>query len=255
MDYYGKPQTFTAVTSGVLSLYWTLLSVLLFLGYRPSRYRLRCLLDGTYSISTFHVCVYMWGVLAASFYFFSMLFNIVGGETLRVLNWLAFSTYVGWIYFAGLGISCGYTWHKHLANSTAAYLAGASLTKFAVSLLAFINHKYLSYFISAFNLVLFSFQLLCVYRTMRTVERESHVESPQQSEEIYSQFRVMLMIFITLSLLFGIECVGTYMYGDGMKQDNPFYFLCFDQLARAVLAHAESIVTPRLISGNTPVVA
>lgn len=248
MDCNGQPQTIAAVTSGVFTLYWTLLSLVLFLRYSSIGHRLIPLIDKTYCISAFHVCVYLWGVLAGNFYFFSLLFNVIGGEALRVLNWLAFSAYVGWIYFVGLGISCGYTWHKSLKKRTSAYLVGTGLARFTVSLLAFTENKHLLYFISAFSLALFAFQLLCVYRTTRAVERKSKETNPQDSVEIYSQFHILFMILITLSLLFGIECVGTYMvYGDGMKPDNPVYFLCFAVTNTCVQSLLMRVARPKAV--------
>jgi hypothetical protein len=181
-----------------------------------------------YAISAYHICVYLWGVFAACFYFCNMLFNIIGNDALRVLAYLSFSVYMGWIYFVGLGISCGYTWRKELTPLSLVLLVSASLSKLAVSLLAFTEVEGLFYFISAFNLAWFLMQLLFVYHNMQLAWKSSKLGG-QSSHVIYSEFIVVLRwIFGTLSLLFGIECMGTYMvYGDGMEADNAIYFACF----------------------------
>lgn len=231
MDYNGKPRTLSAVFSGLCLLYWALVSLLIHLRYRPCRCMVPLLVE---EISAYHICVYLWGILAACFYFCYMLYNIIGNDHLRVLAYLSFSLYMGWIYFVGLGISCGYTWRVPIERPGIAFLTSTSLSKFTVSLLAFTQVKGLFYFISAFNIVLFFLQLACVYYSMRSVAEELGVLKGQGSsgryraEHVRSEFIVILLIFVTLSLLFGIECVGTYMvYGDGMEADNAIYFVCF----------------------------
>ena len=223
MDYNGKPRTLSATFSGLLLLYWVLVSLLIHLRY------CRCLTPLlVYEISAYHICIYLWGIFAACFYFCTMLFNIIGNEALRVLAYLSFSVYMGWVYFVGLGISCGYTWRVPIQRPGIVFLASASISKFTVSLLAFTQVYGLLYFISAFNLILFFLQIVCVYYNMRSVAEEVGAAGHFQAERIFQKLIVIRLIFVTLSLLFGIECVGTYMeYGDGMEADNAIYFVCF----------------------------
>lgn len=225
MDYNGKPHLLSAVFSGLFSLYWALLSLVIHLCYRPCRCMAPLLV---HDLSTYHICVYLWGVIAACFYFCAMLFNITGHEALQVLAYLFFSVYMGWVYFVGLGISCGYTWRVPIQRPGIVFLTSTSLLKFTVSLLAFSQVNGLLYFISAFNIILFFLQLICVYSTMRRVAEELGATGRFQAEQIFLKLIVIRLIFVTLSLLFGIECVGTYMvYGDGMDADNAVYFVCF----------------------------